>query len=60
MYEPGSFDVHKNATVPIIVILGHSELDVEISDIGMESMESDNYREMSRNDGDTNSVLAMI
>ena len=39
------------------MILGCSELDTEVSDAGMETIESDNYREMSRTDGDTNGIL---
>ena len=50
----------KNAIVPMIVILGCSELDTEVSDAGMKTMESDNYRGMSRTDGDTNGMLATI
>jgi len=40
------------------VILGHSELDTEVSDAGMETMESNDCRRMSRTDRDTNGVLA--
>jgi len=43
----------------MIVMLGHLNLDIEISDAGMESAESDDYREVSRKNGDTNGVLAM-
>ena len=60
MLEPRSFDAHKNAAAPMIAILNHLELDIEVSDIGMETIESDDCRGMSRNDRDTNSVLAMI
>ena len=58
MLEPRSFDAHKNAAAPMIAILSYLELDIEISDVGMETMESDNCRGMSRNDGDANGVLA--
>ena len=58
--EPRSFDVYKNTVVPIIVILGHLELDMEVSDAGMETMEFDDCRGMSRNDRDANSVLATM
>jgi len=34
------------------------ELDTEVSDAGMETVESDDCREMSRKNGDANSVLA--
>ena len=42
--EPRSFDVCKNAAAPMIVMLGHSELDTEVLDAGMETAESDNCR----------------
>ena len=41
-------------------MLGCSELDVEISDADMETLESNNCRGMSRNDRDANSMLATI
>jgi len=59
LWEPESFDVCKNAATLMIVMLGCSELDIEVSDVGMESMESNDCRGMSRKDGDTNGVLAM-
>ena len=59
MLEPGSFDAHKNAVAPMIVMLGYSELNMEISDADMETAESDNCRGVSKKNGDTNSVLAM-
>jgi len=43
-----SFDACKNAAIPIIAILGHLGLDMEVSDAGMETTESDDCREMSR------------
>ena len=60
LWEPGSFDAHKNAAAPMIAMLGHPELDIEVSDAGMETMESDDCREMSRKDGDANGVLAAM
>ena len=60
LWEPRSFDTCKNAAAPIIVMLGHSELDTEVSDAGMETMESDDCREVSKKDGDANGVLAMM
>jgi len=59
LLEPGSFDVCKNAATPMIVMLGHLELDMEVSDAGMETIESDNCRGMSRNNRDANGVLAV-
>jgi len=52
--------VCKNAATPMIAILGHSELDMEISDAGMETTESDDCREMSKKDRDANGILAMM
>ena len=60
LLEPGGFDVHKNTIVPMIAILGYSELDIEISDIGMETAESDDCRGLSRDNGDANDVLATM
>ena len=40
LWKSGSFDACKNAAAPMIVMLGCSELDMEVLDIGMETMES--------------------
>ena len=48
----------KNTAAPIIVMLGHSELDTKVLDTGMEIAKSDDCRGVSRKDGDTNCVLA--
>jgi len=58
LWEPGSFDARKKAAAPMIVMLGHSELDMEVSDAGMETAESNDCRGMSKKDGDANGVLA--
>jgi len=42
----------------MIVILGHPELDTEVSDAGMETTESDDCRGVSKKDRDANGVLA--
>ena len=60
MWEPRSFDAHKNAVAPMIVMLGHPELDMEISDAGMETTESDNCRGVSKKNRDANGVLAAM
>ena len=60
MLEPGSFDTCKNAAAPMIAMLGFSELNIEVSNIDMETMESNDCREMSRKDRDTNSMLAVM
>ena len=59
LWEPGSFDAHKNAAAPMIAMLGCPELDMEVSDAGMETAESDDCREMSKKDRDANGVLVM-
>jgi len=41
-------------------MLGCPELDMEVSDAGMETTESDNCREVSKKDRDTNGVLAVM
>ena len=44
----------------MITMLGYSELDTEVLDAGMETMESDDCRELSKRDGDANGVLATM
>jgi len=41
-------------------MLDHSEVDMEISSAGIETMESNNCREMSEDDSSANRVLAII
>ena len=60
LLEPRSFDVCKNAAAPMIAMLGCSELNMEVSNADMETMESNDCREMSRKDRDTNSMLAAM
>ena len=60
LWEPRSFDACKNAAAPMIVMLGHPELDTEISDAGMETAESDDCRGVSKKDGDANGMLATM
>ena len=49
----------KNAAAPIIAMLGHSELDIEVSDAGMRTAEFNNCKGMSRSNENTNGVLAI-
>ena len=58
LWEPRSFDACKNAAAPTIAMLGHPELDTEVSDTGMETAESNDCRGVSKKDGDANGVLA--
>ena len=57
---PGSFDARKNAAAPMIVMLGHLKLDTEVSNAGMETMEFNNCRGVSKKDRDANGVLATM
>jgi len=58
LWEPRSFDACKNAAAPMIAMLGHPELDTEVSDAGIETAESDDCKGMSKKDRDANGVLA--
>ena len=44
----------------MIVMLGHSELDTEVSDAGIETTESNDCREVSKKNRDANGVLATM
>jgi len=44
----------------MIAMLGCPELDTEVSDAGMETVESDDCRWMSKKDRDANGVLATM
>ena len=44
----------------MIAILGHLELDMKVSDAGMETIESNDCRGMSKRDEDANGVLATM
>ena len=59
LLKPRSFGVHKNVAVLIITMLGHSEVDMKISSTGMETMESDDCKEMLEDNKDANRVLAI-
>ena len=60
LLEPRSFDTHKNTAALMIVMLCCSELDTEISDAGMKTVESNDCKKMSRNDRDTNGMLTTM
>ena len=60
MLKPRSFDAHKNAAVLIIAMLSYLKLNMEISDVDMETMESDDCRGISESNRDANGVLAMM
>ena len=44
----------------MIAMLDCSEVDTEVSDVGMETAESDDYRGVSKKDRDINGVLAVM
>ena len=44
----------------MIAMIGYLELDVKVSDAGMETVESDDCRKVSKKDRDANSMLAMM
>ena len=60
LWESRSFDACKNTAAPMIAMLDCSELDTEVSDAGMETVESDDCRGLSKKDGDANGVLAAM
>ena len=60
LLEPRSFDACKNAIAPIIEILDCLEIDTEVSDTGMETANSNDYREVLRDERDINSMLATM
>ena len=43
----------------MMAMLGYSELDMKVSDAGIETMESDDCRGMSKKDRDANGMLAV-
>jgi len=49
--------MYKNAITPIIVMLDYLKIDMEISDTSMETVGSNDYREIL---GDNRSMLAII
>ena len=58
LWKLGSFDVCKKAAAPMIVMLDCSELDMEVLNAGMETVESDDYRGVSGKSRDANGMLA--
>ena len=60
LWEPRSFDACKNAAAPMMAMLGRSELDMEVSDAGMDTAESNDCRGVSKKDRDANGVLATM
>ena len=49
-----------NAAAPMIVMLGHSEINMKIFNTNIKTMKSNDYRKVSENNRDTNSILAII
>ena len=44
----------------MITMLGCLEVDIEVSDTGIETIESDNYKGISENNRDINGMLVVI
>jgi len=59
LLEPRSFGACKNATVPMIVMLGYLEVYMKVSDAGMKTTDSNDYRKILRDNRDTNGMLAV-
>ena len=49
LLESRSFDMHKNTVAPMIAILGCSEVDMEVSSASIETIKSNDYREVLEN-----------
>ena len=60
LLKPRSFDIYKNIIVPMIIILGCLEVGIEILDIDMKTIRSDDCRELLRDNRDANSMLAIM
>ena len=60
LWELRSFNAYKNAAVLMIAILGHLELDIEVSDAGMETAKSNNCKGILESNRDANSMLAAM
>jgi len=59
LLESGSFDTRKDAAAPMIAMLDRSELDIEVSDAGIETAESNNCRGVFKKNRDANGMLAI-
>ena len=57
LLEPRSFVAYKNVAVLMIAMLGHSEVDTEVSDTDIKIMRSNNCREISEDARNANGVL---
>ena len=60
LLESGSFNVCRNAVVLMIAMLDCSEIDLEVPDIDMKTVESDDCKEVLENNRDANGILATM
>lgn len=60
MSEPRSFNIYKNVVAPIIAILDHLEANIKISYTGVETIESNNCKEILEDKGDAISTLVTM
>ena len=58
MLEPKSFNMCINTAASIIMMSGCLEVNMKVSDIDIETVESNNYTKVSEDNRDTNGVLA--
>jgi len=58
--EPGSFDIQKKDNTLVIVILDCLDIDIEISNVSVETEGFGEYREVLEIDRVTSSMLAEI
>ena len=60
MLKPRSFDTCRNTAAPMIAMLDCLEIDTEISDTSMKTVESNDYREVLRDNGNANRILVIV
>ena len=60
MLEFRIFDVCRNTIALMITMLDHSEVDIKVSDTSIKTIKSNNCREVSEDNRNTNSILAII
>ena len=60
MSEPRSFNIYKHTAALIIAILDYSEVNIEVSYIGVEITESNNCQEILEDEGDASGMLVTI
>ena len=49
-----------NATALMMAMLDYSEINIEVSDVGIKTVKSDNCKEVLKDDEDANGMLVII